>query len=57
LFHTLEDEIHAEALAPFHAEAVRADVVFLLDAFLFHLFIGPLNGAPVLKISSILGYN
>jgi len=47
LFHALEDEVHAEALAPLHAEAVGTDVVFLLDALLLHLFVRPLDGNAV----------
>src|SRR5688572_3506538 len=36
-------QVHAETLAPFHGEAVGADVVFLPDAFLLHLFVRPLD--------------
>jgi hypothetical protein len=39
LFHALEEEGDAEALAPFPAEAPGADVVFLLDALLLHLLV------------------
>src|SRR6516164_9635207 len=42
-FHTLEDEVRTKTLAAFHAETPGADVVFLLDALLLHLFVGPLD--------------
>jgi len=47
LFHDFEDEIDTEALTTFHGQAVGSDVVFLLEAFLLHVFFGPLEGNMV----------
>src|SRR5438876_2352863 len=47
-FHAFQDEIHPESLPAFEAGAVRADVVFSLQALgLQRLVISPLNGNPV----------
>ena len=47
LFQALEDEVHAEALATFHAGAEGPDVVFFL-----HPFLGPLDGNAVVARES-----
>ena len=48
LFETLQNEVRAVALAPFHALAIRADVVFPLEALGFERFvIRPLDGDPM----------
>ena len=43
LLQTFENEIHAKALAAFHAEAVGPNVVLLLRAFLLPVVIRPLD--------------
>src|SRR6516162_11341555 len=43
-FHAFEDEVDANASATFHSQQVRADEVFLPEAFLLHVGVGPLEG-------------
>src|SRR5215469_4713064 len=42
-----EDEVDAKAFATFHGQEVGTGVVFLPEAFLLHVRIGPLNGDAV----------
>src|SRR5437016_3332602 len=46
-FHAFEDEVDAEALPTFHGAKIRSDVIFLSEAFLLHVFIGPAEGNTV----------
>src|SRR5437016_5636890 len=46
-FHGFENEVDAEALPTFHGAKIRSDVIFLAEAFLLHVFIGPAEGNPV----------
>jgi len=48
-FHRFEDEVHAEALAPFHGQEIGADVIFLPEAFLLPVGVGPLQGMRWLR--------
>ena len=42
-FHGFEDEVDAKAFLTFHSQEVGAGVVFLLETFLLHVGVGPLN--------------
>src|SRR5215469_15937193 len=42
-FHGFEDEVDAKALATFHGQQIGANVVFLPEAFLLHVGVGPLQ--------------
>ena len=46
-FHGFEDEVDAKAFPTFHGQEVGTGVVFLPEAFLLHVRIGPLNGDAV----------
>src|SRR5437588_9656761 len=46
-FHGFENEVDAEALPTFHGAKIRSDVIFLAEAFLLHVFIGPAEGNTV----------
>src|SRR5207302_3907348 len=47
-FHSFEDEVNAKAFATFHGQEVGAGVLFLPEAFLLHVGVGPLNGNATL---------
>jgi hypothetical protein len=51
-FHGFEDEVDAKALATFHSQLVKAGDVFLAEAFLLPVGVGPLEGNAMVASES-----